>query len=114
MAFVRNCRTRHPSSGLWPNWTPGSPKRVCGIGTVEKFAAVLEQDGAAVRAALTEPWSNGQAESQINRLKPLKRQSYGKATFDLLRLRVLLAHDPRKSAREPWKPRRIIHATRRR
>jgi transposase len=48
-------------------------------------------DGAAVRAALTEPWSNGQAEGQVNRLKLLKRQSYGRAGFDLLRRRVLLA-----------------------
>jgi hypothetical protein len=65
--------------------------RVCGIGTIETFAAGLEVDGAAVRAALTEPWSSGQAERQVNRLKLLKRQSYGRASFDLLRRRVLLA-----------------------
>jgi transposase len=44
-----------------------------------------------VRAALTETWSSGQAEGQINRLKLLKRQSYGRAGFDLLRRRVLFA-----------------------
>ena len=44
-----------------------------------------------MRATLTLPWSNGQAEGQINRLKMLKRQSYGRASFDLLRRRVLLA-----------------------
>jgi transposase len=44
-----------------------------------------------VRAALTTPWSNGQAESQITRLKMLKRTIYGRAGFDLLRRRVLLA-----------------------
>ena len=65
--------------------------RTCGIGAVETFAAGLEQDGAAVRAALTEPWSSGQAEGQINRLKMLKRQSYGRASFDLLPRRVLMA-----------------------
>jgi transposase len=43
-----------------------------------------------VRAALTEPWSSGQAEGQINRLKLLKRHSYGRAGFDLLRQRVLI------------------------
>jgi transposase len=53
--------------------------------------AGLEQDGAAVRAALTTPWSNGQAEGQITRLKLVKRQMYGRARFDLLRRRVLLA-----------------------
>ncbi len=53
--------------------------RACGVGAVETFAAGLEQDGDAVRAALTLPWSNGQAEGQITRLKLLKRQSYGRA-----------------------------------
>ena len=68
-----------------------SEARACGVLAVETFAAGLEQDGAAVRAALTEPWSSGQAEGQVNRLKLLKRQSYGRAGFDLLRRRVLLA-----------------------
>ncbi len=48
------------------------------------------QDGDAVRAALTSPWSNAQAEGQIMKLKLLKRQMYGRANFDLLRRRVLL------------------------
>ena len=64
--------------------------RACGVAAIETFAAGLEQDGAAVRAALTESWSSGQAEGQVNRLKLLKRQSYGRAGFDLLRRRVLL------------------------
>ncbi len=46
---------------------------------------------AAVRAALTEPWSSGQAEGQINRLKLIKRQSYGRAGLDLLQRRMVLA-----------------------
>jgi len=65
--------------------------RACGVSTIETFAAGLETDGAAVRAALTHAWSNGQGEGQVNRLKLLKRQSYGRAGFDLLRRRVLLA-----------------------
>jgi transposase len=44
-----------------------------------------------VRAALTLPWSNGQAEGQINRLKLLKRTMYGRAGLDLLRRRFILA-----------------------
>ena len=44
-----------------------------------------------MRAALTETWSSGQAEGQVNRIKLLKRQSYGRASFDLLRRRVLMA-----------------------
>lgn len=65
--------------------------RTCGIRALETFARGLEQDGAAVRAALTTPWSNGQTEGQITTLKLLKRQMYGRANFDLLRPRVLLA-----------------------
>jgi len=65
--------------------------RMPGLRAVETFAAGLEQDGAAVRAALTTPWSNGQTEGQVTRLKLLKRQMYGRAGFDLLRRRTLLA-----------------------
>ncbi|NEU14944.1 transposase, partial [Methylobacterium sp. BTF04] len=55
------------------------------------FAAALERDGTAVRAALTTSWSNGQAEGQISRLKMLKRTMYGRADFPLIRRRILLA-----------------------
>jgi transposase len=55
------------------------------------FAQGLLSDIDAVRAALSLPWSNGPAEGQINRLKLLKRQMYGRAKFDLLRSRVLHA-----------------------
>jgi transposase len=65
--------------------------RTSGIRALETFAAGLEQDGAAIRAALVRPWSSGQAEGQITRLKLIKRQMYGRASFDLLRRRVLLA-----------------------
>ena len=93
--LVRRCGVRRrgdgrPSSvedlGAWL-----AEARSCGVGAVETFAAGLEQDGAAVRAALTMPWSNGQAEGQITRLKLVKRSMYGRASFDLLRRRVLLA-----------------------
>jgi transposase len=53
------------------------------------FARGLKKDVPAVRAALTLPYSNGQVEGQVNRLKLIKRQMYGRANFDLLRLRVL-------------------------
>jgi transposase len=63
----------------------------CGVSAVETFAVALEQDAAAVGAALATPWSSGQCEGQINKLKLLKRQTYGRASFELLRRRVLLA-----------------------
>ena len=53
------------------------------------FAAGIKRDYAAVKAALSLPWSQGQVEGQITRLKFLKRQMYGRAHFDLLRSRVL-------------------------
>jgi transposase len=62
-----------------------------GIGAFKHFAASLRRDEAAVRAALEQPWSNGQLEAQVNRLKVIKRISYGRAKFDLLRRRVLYA-----------------------
>ena len=56
---------------------------------LRRFAAGLLLDKAAVQAGLTVEWSNGQTEGQINRLKTVKRQMYGRAGFDLLRQRVL-------------------------
>lgn len=53
------------------------------------FAKGLRQDLAAVRNAVTSEWSNGQTEGQVNRLKMLKRQMYGRANFDLLQARVM-------------------------
>ena len=61
----------------------------CDCAPLRKFVRGLQHDEAAVRAALSEVWSNGQSEGQINRLKLIKRQMYGRAKFDLLRLRVL-------------------------
>jgi transposase len=58
---------------------------------LKSFAKSVQQDYAAVYAACSLPWSQGQVEGQINRLKCLKRQMYGRAQFDLLRLRVLHA-----------------------
>lgn len=52
------------------------------------FAAGLRQDEAAVAAALSGTWSNGPVEGQVNRLKTIKRQLYGRAGFGLLRARV--------------------------
>lgn len=55
------------------------------------FAAGLRQDEAAVRAALMTLWSNGPVEGQVNRLKVIKRQMYGRAGLRLLRARVVNA-----------------------
>lgn len=56
-----------------------------------EFAAGLRRDEAAVRAAIEHVWSNGQTEGQVNKLKMLKRQMYGRASVALLRQRLLHA-----------------------
>jgi transposase len=56
---------------------------------VSSFATGVLKDIAAVRAAITQPWSNGQVEAQITKLKLVKRQMYGRAKIDLLEARLL-------------------------
>lgn len=53
------------------------------------LATGMRKDLAAVKAAMSSKWSNGQTEGQVNRLKLLKRQMYGRAKLDLLSLRFL-------------------------
>jgi len=60
-----------------------------GIAELKTFAQGIRLDYAAVRAAFTSPWSQGQVEAQVNCLKLQKRIVFGRANFDLLRLRVL-------------------------
>ena len=59
--------------------------------TLRGFAESIQRDRAAIKAALTLPWSTGPVEGRINKLKLVKRQMYGRANFDLLRQRVLSA-----------------------
>lgn len=63
-----------------------------GISEMRGFVTGLRRDLSAIKAALTSEWSNGQVEGQVNRLKTIKRQMYGRANFDLLRQRVLHAN----------------------
>jgi transposase len=60
-----------------------------GFRWVTQFARTLSRDLKAVELAIETPWSNGPLEGQINRLKAIKRQMYGRAGFELLRARVL-------------------------
>jgi transposase len=77
------CGRREPTFDAWLKHARHSD--------LKTFAEGLLADEAAVRTALTLPWSNGQVEGHINRLKLLKRQMYGRASFDLLRRRFLYA-----------------------
>jgi len=61
----------------------------------QTFVTGVQKDRDAVLAGLTLPWSNGPLEGHVNRLKLIKRSMYGRAEFDLLKLRVL--HQSKKN-----------------
>jgi transposase len=82
--FFRIVRTR--DGAAWPGWLESARSTA-----LANFAAHLVRDQDAVQAALRLPWSNGPVEGHVHRLKLIKRQMYGRASFDLLRLRVLNA-----------------------
>lgn len=58
---------------------------------LHSFVNGVRSDQLAVSAGLTLPFSSGAVEGQVNRIKMLKRQMFGRAGLDLLRKRVLLA-----------------------
>jgi transposase len=63
--------------------SPGQPE-------LASFANGIRRDYQAVRNALTLPWSSGRVEGLNTRTKLIKRQMYGRASFPLLRKRILL------------------------
>lgn len=72
-----------------PAWLESA--QTSSIRELRQFAQGIERDRAAVEAALSRPESNGQTEGHVTRLKLIKRQMYGRAKFDLLRVRVIHA-----------------------
>jgi transposase len=62
-----------------------------GLAELQSFASGVEKDKDAVQAGLTWPINNGMVEGHVTKLKLIKRQMYGKASFALLRQRVLHA-----------------------
>jgi transposase len=81
------CRVvRERDAAAWPLWC-----EAVASGPLASFAKHLCRDDAAFLAALQQPWSNGPVEGHIHRLKLIKRSMYGRAKFDLLRLRVVNA-----------------------
>jgi transposase len=81
---------RARQEGAWDGWV-AQATAADAAKELRSFAEGLQKDEAAVRAALRLAWSNGQVEGQVNRLKLIKRQMFGRAKFDLLRKRVLKA-----------------------
>jgi transposase len=84
-SFLRMVGERRPED--LPSWLLQAEQSQ--IPEIKNFAGGIERDRAAVEAALRLPWSQGPVEGNVNRLKTLKRQMYGKAGFELLRQRVL-------------------------
>jgi len=78
---------RHRRADLFDDWLRQA--EASGIAEFKRLVQSIRGDYAAILAALQMSWSNGQTEGQVNRLKFVKRQMYGRAKFDLLRLRVL-------------------------
>jgi len=65
--------------------------RAASLPTLGSFATGLERDQDAVEAALTLPYHNGRTEGVNQKIKLLKRQTYGRAGYPLLRQRILLS-----------------------
>lgn len=80
---------RERDGAAWAGWLRAA--ETSPVREVRSFAARLRADQAAIEAALAHEWSSGQVEGQVTKTKLVKRQMYGRAKFDLLRKRVLLA-----------------------
>jgi transposase len=80
-------RSRHPGCRRGIPWLDDG--RHTGLYGIRRFAVFLRLDIGAVRDAISETWSDGKTEGQINRLKTLKRSMYGRAGIELLRTRML-------------------------
>ncbi len=80
------CMLKSKSVGKLGAWLRDAQK--LGLYAMQRFDRTAQRDIDAVRNAITEPWSNGQTEGQINRLKALKRTMYGRAGPELLRARA--------------------------
>lgn len=78
---------RSREAGEFEGWLKESLS--CGVKGFETFAIGLRREQRAVEAALSLPYSNGQTEGQVNRLKLIKRSMYGRASFELLRRRFI-------------------------
>ncbi len=79
-AKLRLSITPHADYPIYPTWRP---RMRLTVGT----GIALDRD--AVHAALVHPWSNGQTDGQIIKLKLVKRQMYGRAKLDLLEARMI-------------------------
>ena len=85
-AQMMDALTGYKDLGNWLAATDAS-----GLPALQSLARGIRKDHDAVLAGLTLPWNSGKVEGTVNKIKMLKRQTYGRAGFQLLRRRVLLA-----------------------
>ena len=72
----------------WIDFVKRSKYKLAGL---KSFARGLLRDVSAVENGINMPWSNGAVEGHVNRIKSIKRQMYGRASFELLRKKVILS-----------------------
>ncbi len=84
-SFLHMLRQRQPES--LNGWMKEA--RESGIKELGSFVIGVERDYDAVRAGLTYPWSQGPVEGTVNKIKTHKRIMYGRASFTLLRQKLL-------------------------
>ncbi|WP_081846062.1 ISL3 family transposase [Deinococcus marmoris] len=78
-----------PGSSLLTTWITTALNS--GMAEIQRLGRSFQKDFAAICGAIESPWSNGQTEGQVNRLKLIKRQMFGRGKLDLLKCRILLA-----------------------
>ncbi|MER7540937.1 ISL3 family transposase [Streptomyces sp. NPDC097704] len=84
--MVRDRRSEHLALDVWI-----ADVRLDGQHELRTLANGMRRDRAAIQAALTTTYTSGAVEGNVTRIKLLKRQTYGRANFDLLRRRILLS-----------------------
>jgi transposase len=84
-------RARPVLRGRGRSNAPSLPGEADDLPHLHSLATGLRRDLAAVTAGLTEQHNSGPVEGHVNRVKTIKRQMYGRASFELLRKRILLA-----------------------
>ena len=72
----------------WIDFVKHSKYKLAGLKT---FARGLLSDIEAVENGITMHWNNGAVEGHVNRIKSIKRVMYGRASFELLRKKVILS-----------------------
>ena len=87
LAMGFNGILRGRNADALPNWIDDAIETE--LAPIVRFARTLNRDIDAVWNAIGMPWSNGQAEGQINLLKTMNRSMYGRAGPALLRARML-------------------------